>query len=97
MTLIEQEDYLRRMAERDLLMLEEGHDIETCGMCYHAFLWSEVAREMVEKGDFEDGISRWSEETKRRWEQTKFFKLWQEETAAGRDPHKAFEERGWEP
>lgn len=97
MTLTEQEDYLRRMAKRDLLMLEEGHDIEKCGMCYHAFLWSEVAREMVEKGDFEDGISRWSEETKLRWQQTKFFKLWQEETAAGRDPHKAFEERGWEP
>ena len=94
MTLTEQEDYLRRMAKRDLL--EEGHDIETCGMCYHAFLWSEVAREMVEKGDFEDGICRWSEETKRRWEQTKFFKLWQEEAAAGRDPYKAFEERGWE-
>lgn len=57
MTLAEQEDYLRLMAKRDLLMLEEGHDIEMCGMCYHAFLWSEVAREMVEKGDFEDGIS----------------------------------------
>jgi len=91
------EDYLRRMAERDLLMIEEGHDIETCGMCYHAFLWSEVAREMVEKGDFENGISRWSDETRRRWEQTKFFKLWQEESAAGRDPHKAFENKGWEP
>jgi hypothetical protein len=28
-------------------------------------------------------------------EQSKFFKLWQEEKQAGRDPHKAFEERGW--
>lgn len=90
------EDYLRRMAERDTL-LDEGHDVEQCGMCYHAKLWSDVAREMVEKGDFTDGIKRWEAETRRRWQESKFFKLWQEEAAAGRDPHKAFEERGWEP
>jgi hypothetical protein len=28
---------------------------------------------------------------------TAFFKLWQEEEAAGRDPKQAFAERGWEP
>ena len=26
-----------------------------------------------------------------------FFKLWQEEQKAGRDPHPAFKDRGWEP
>ena len=29
-----------------------------------------------------------------RWEQGKFFKLWQEEVQAGRDPHQAFKDRG---
>jgi hypothetical protein len=28
------------------------------------------------------------------WKQSKFFQLWQEEAAAGRDPKKAFEARG---
>jgi len=32
-----------------------------------------------------------------RWEKSKFFKLWQMEKKAGRDPHKAFKVRGWEP
>jgi len=31
------------------------------------------------------------------WENSKFFKLWQEEQKAGRDPHQAFKDRGWEP
>jgi hypothetical protein len=30
-------------------------------------------------------------------EETKFFKLWQEVKKAGRDPHQAFRDRGWEP
>jgi hypothetical protein len=31
------------------------------------------------------------------WEDSKFFKLWQKEQEAGRDPHKALKDRGWEP
>jgi hypothetical protein len=92
---IKDEEYLRRMAERD--PLDEGHDIELCGMCYHARLWQQVAAEMVAAGNFENGIARWEAETRKRWQESKFFKLWQEEATAGRDPHKAFEERGWEP
>ena len=36
-------------------------------------------------------------ETRRRWQDSKFFKLWERERKAGRDPRKAFEDRGWEP
>ena len=52
---------------------------------------------MIEVGEYEDVVSKWAAETQRRWEASKFFKLWQEEKEAGRDPRKAFEERGWEP
>jgi len=41
-------------------------------------------------------VSKWAAENKRRWESSKFFKLWQEQNA-GRDPHQAFKDRGWEP
>jgi hypothetical protein len=30
-------------------------------------------------------------------EKSKFFKLWEKEKKAGRDPRKAFKDRGWEP
>ena len=50
---------------------------------------------MIDAGEYEDVVSKWAAEARRRWENSKFFKLWQEEKKAGRDPHKAFEERGW--
>ena len=86
--------FLDRMARSDELA---DHDGETCGQCCHLILGAEVAREMIEAGEYEDVVSRWAAETQRRWQATKFFKLWQEETGAGRNPRKAFEERGWEP
>ena len=73
------------------------HDGETCGQCCHLILGAEVAREMIEAGECGDVVSKWAAETQRRWQASKFFKLWQEETEAGRDPRKAFQERGWEP
>jgi hypothetical protein len=91
---ISDQDFLERMARSDRTV---DHDGETCGMCCNIIIGAQVAREMREAGDYEDVVSKWAEETRRRWEDTKFFKLWQEETEAGRDPHKAFEERGWEP
>ena len=88
------QDFLEKMARSDEMV---DHDGETCGMCCNMILGAQVAREMLEAGAYEDVVSKWAEETRRRWEETKFFKLWQEETKAGRDPHKAFEDRGWEP
>jgi hypothetical protein len=91
---ISDQDFLQRMARSADLA---DHDGETCGMCHNLILGAQVAREMIEAGEYEDVASKWADEARRRWEQSKFFKLWQEETQAGRDPHKAFQERGWEP
>jgi hypothetical protein len=88
------QDFLERMARSDALV---DHDGETCGMCHNIILGAEIAREMIEAGEYEDVVSKWAEEARRRWEASKFFKLWQQEQQAGRDPHQAFKERGWEP
>jgi hypothetical protein len=87
-------DFLERMARSDDLV---DHDGETCGMCHNMILGAQVAREMIEAGDYEDVVSKWVAETRRRWETSKFLKLWQKEQEAGRDPHQAFKNRGWEP
>lgn len=91
---ISDQDFLERMA-RSADLVE--HDGETCGLCHNMILGAQVAREMIEAGEYEEVVSKWALETRRRWENSKFFKLWQEEQKAGRDPHKAFQERGWEP
>jgi hypothetical protein len=88
------QDFLERMARSDELV---DHDGETCGLCHNMILGAQIAREMIEAGEYEDVVSKWAAEARRRWEESKFFKLWQEELKAGRDPHKAFQERGWEP
>ena len=91
---ISDQDFLERMARLDELV---DHDGETCGQCHKMILDAEVAREMIEAGEYEDVVSKWAAESQRRWEDSKFVKLWQEEKKAGRDPHQAFKDRGWEP
>jgi hypothetical protein len=73
---VSDQTFLERMARSDELV---DHDGETCGMCHNIILGAEVAREMIEAGEYEDVVSRWAAETKRRWEDSKFFKLWQKE------------------
>jgi hypothetical protein len=73
------------------------HDGKTCGLCHNMILGAEVAREMIEAGEYEDVVRKWAAETRRRWENSKFFKLWKREQKAGRDPRQAFKDRGWEP
>jgi hypothetical protein len=90
---ISDQDFLERMARSDAVV---DHDGETCGMCHNMILGAQVAREMIEAGEYEDVVSKWAQEARRRWEESKFFKLWQEEVKAGRDPHQAFKDRGWE-
>lgn len=91
---INDQDFLEKMAGSDELV---DHDGKTCGQCYYQILGAEVAREMIEAGEYEDVVSKWAAEHKRRWEKSKFFKLWEQEKKTGRDPRKAFKERGWEP
>jgi len=91
---ISDQDFLQRMARSADLV---DHDGQTCGMCHNMILGAKVAQEMIEAGEYEDVVSKWALEARRRWENSKFFKLWQEEQQAGRDPHQAFKDRGWEP
>ncbi len=91
---ISDQDFLKRMAHSDELV---DHDGRTCGQCCYSILGGEVAREMIDAGEYEDVVSKWAAEHKRRWEATKFAKLWKKEKKAGRDPRKAFAERGWRP
>jgi hypothetical protein len=91
---ISDQEFLERMARSDRAI---GNEWETDGMSCHIRIGAQVAREMLEAGEYEDVVSKWAAEDQRRWRETKFFKLWQEEVQAGRDPHKAFEEHGWEP
>jgi hypothetical protein len=88
------QDFLQRMARSDELV---DHDGETCGQCHNMILGAQVAREMLEAGEYEDVVNKWAAEARRRWEESKFFKLWEKEKKAGRDPHQAFKDRGWEP
>jgi hypothetical protein len=71
------------------------HDGTTCRLCHNIILGAQVAREMLATGTYEDVVSHWAAETRRRWEKSKFVKQWQKEQKAGRD--QAFQERGWEP
>ena len=91
---ISDQDFLERMARSDNCVDNDG---ETCGMSHNIILGAQLAREMIEAGEYEDVVSKWAVESRRRWEQSKFVKLWQAEKEAGRDPQKAFEERGWGP
>src|SRR5215471_17830459 len=77
---VSDQDFLERMARSDDLV---DHDGETCGLCHNIILGAQVAREMIEAGEFEDVVSKWAAETRRRREGSKFFKLWQEERRAG--------------
>ena len=91
---ISDQDFLERMARSDELV---DHDGKACGQCHYTILGAEVAREMIEAGEYEDVVRKLAAEHKRRWEKSKFFKLWEKEKKAGRDPRQAFKERGWEP
>src|SRR3984957_15233119 len=76
---ISDQDFLERMARSDELT---DHDGETCGMCHNIILGAQVAREMIEAGEYEDVVGKWAEESRRRWENSKFFKLWDKEQKA---------------
>ena len=49
------QDFLERMARSDELA---DHDGTTCGQCHYQILGAEVAREMIEAGEYEDVVSK---------------------------------------
>ena len=69
------------MARGDERVDDDG---ETCGLRHNMILGAQVAREMIEAGEYENVVSKWAAEARRRWENSKFVKLWQEEVKAGR-------------
>lgn len=83
------EDFLKNEATLDD-GLEHG---DGCGMCHHIQLMAQTARELMGTGGT---IAQWADEVSRRWHASKYYTLWQEEKAAGRDPNIEFERRGWE-
>lgn len=88
-------DFLESMAKCDDLVIHK----DNCGHCHHQLLDAEVAREILAahpEGPIEGGLGMWADQVKIKWEESKYYKLWQEEKTAGRDPHDAFKERGWE-
>ena len=60
---ISDEGFLERMARSDEFV---DHDGETCGMCHNMILGAKIAREMIEAGEYEDVVSKWAAETRRR-------------------------------
>jgi hypothetical protein len=85
-------EFLESMARADQFVDHE----DNCGHCATQIIQAQTARDLLAEGEVLDGIAKWSAEWTRRWQQTKYFQLYQQEKAAGRDPQKAFEERGWE-
>ena len=91
---ISDQDFLERMARSDELV---DHDGETCGMCHNMILGAEVAREMIEAGEYEDVVSKWAAEAGGAGRRASSSSCGRKNKKAGRDPHKAFKDRGWEP
>jgi hypothetical protein len=85
-------EFLESMARADELVDHE----DNCGHCGMQIVQAQTARDLLAEGDILDGIAKWVAEHRRRWQETKYFKLYQAEKAAGRDPAKAFAKRGWE-
>src|SRR5262249_58704539 len=56
---ISDQDFLERMARSDDLV---DHDGTTCSQCHYTILGAEVAREMIEAGEYEDVVSKWAGE-----------------------------------
>lgn len=66
-------------------------------MCHNIIIGAQVARELIKAGEYEDVVSKWAAEARRRWENSKFVQLRQQEKQAGRDLHQAFQDRRWQP
>lgn len=67
---------------------------DNCGLCENQRIMAQTARDLLASNEI--SVQKWSEESKRRWQDTKYFKFYHECLQNGVDPHTAFEERGWE-
>jgi hypothetical protein len=93
------EKFLETMSRSDRLAdhPDAWTEAGTCGCCGMNICMAETARQMIAAGDTGPGaISRWADLNRKNWEAGKYFQLYQSEQQAGRDPHQAFTDRGWE-
>lgn len=84
--------FIENMTRQDELLDHE----DNCGLCFHQQCMANAAREIVESGNLKDVIKRWDVLAKKLWQEGKYYQLYLEEQKAGREPNKAFEEKGWE-
>jgi hypothetical protein len=84
------EEVLKSLSNCDELL---DHD-DNCGHCFRLWCMAEAARRLVAEKNY--SMDEYIALDRKLWEDGKYFKLYQEEKTAGRDPHKAFEERQWE-
>ena len=85
-------EFLESMAHADDLV--EHND--NCGHCGMQIIQTQTAGGLFADGEILDGIAKWVAEHRRRRYASKYFDIYQFETAAGRNPNKAFDEQGWE-
>jgi hypothetical protein len=95
------DDLLQSLCRSDTPLLHCDNR-EDCGICTQRKIGAEVGKELLEEHrqkplDAVDAARRWSDECQRRFEQTKFWKLWQECKAQGLKPEEEFAKRGWTP
>lgn len=86
----------REFLERMTMMDDMVDHWDNCGHCATQIAMAAAARELLEKNDVFDGMEKWTELWKEKWQATKYYKLYQQEKEAGRNPQDAFDERGWE-
>jgi hypothetical protein len=91
-------EFLESVSHSDELMDHPDCMTEagTCGFCMTLWCGAEAARKLLADGDVLNGIDKWTELRQKMWHDSKYYKFYQEEKAAGRNPEKSFEERGWE-
>lgn len=96
--LLSDREFLETMATIDSLVDHPNalEDAGTCGQCATQICHAEAARLLLAEGDILDGVKKWTNLATILWQATKYYKLYQEEKEAGRNPSVAFEERGWE-
>lgn len=72
------------------------HNISICGLCYHRKIMSDIAKKLLKDGTTKNAIKDWDKEVRDKWQQSKYYKLYQKALKNGLDPNVEFAKKGWE-
>jgi hypothetical protein len=89
----------REFLEHQASALTDGVSIpckNKCGQCHKARIGAKIALSMLNGPLPVDAIRVWERRTMAAWKISKYYKLYVVEMKAGRNPKKAFKERGWQ-